>query len=336
MNPSSNAGLEHLEDALRLCFRLFCWAFYFCLMAFALSGVHTVPQGKVAQIQRWGTWLTHVEQPGLHFAFPSFIDRVIVFDIQKRQKIACTAFQPPLLSNNNGSDKALLTADGQLMHSRWTLTYRLEDPQKTFSSFGSVEIADIDRLLESFLKANVIRVSASRSIDNLLSQQDLYRKAVNEQLKNQLDLLGSGLSIESLNLESPDVPSATREAFESVQKAKLNKDQRRQQAINLARQKEQELLAHQSQILGKAYSEAQSIRSSLSAEALNLKALLSQLDPLMQQTWLKCRRQEALQLALQQNVDQTYWIQPGGELRLNLGKDPKIDQLRRAQTQKKP
>ena len=331
----SNEGWEHLEDALKLCFRLFSWAFYLCLLAFAFSGVHTVPQGKIAQIQRMGQWVDAIEQPGLHFAFPSFIDKVIYFDIQKRHKLECSAFQPPLANNNNGSDRALLTSDGQLMHSRWILIYRLENARNTYNNFGSVEPADIDRLLESFLRANVIRVSASRNIDALLSQQDQYRKAVHDELKNQLALMGSGLAIESLSLEAPDVPSATRMAFETVQRAKLNKDQRRQQALNIARQKDQELLAQQSQKLGKATSDAQSIRSSLNAEAMNLKALLEKLDPLMQKTWMDVRRQDALRLALEHNVDQTYWLQPGGEMRLQLGKDPKIDQLRRAQAQPK-
>jgi regulator of protease activity HflC (stomatin/prohibitin superfamily) len=328
-------GWQHLEDALKLCFRLFCWAFYLCLCAFVFSGVHTVPQGKVAQIQRWGRWVEQIEQPGLHFAFPSFIDQVIIFDIQQRRKLECQAFQPPMANANNGSDRALLTSDGQLLHSHWTLIYRLENAAKTYSRFGSVEPADIDRLLESLLKATVIRTSASRNIDDLLTQQDSYRKAVNDTLKLHLHLLDSGLAIETLSLDALDVPSSTRDAFIAVQQAKLNKDQRRQQALNLARQKEQELLAQQSQTLGKALSSSEILRSSLKADAQNVKALVDQLDPKMQQTWLQLRRQEVMQLALKHNVDQSYWLQPGGELRLQMGKDPKIDQLRRVQADKK-
>jgi regulator of protease activity HflC (stomatin/prohibitin superfamily) len=321
---------SHLEEALKLCFRLFQWAFAICIFAFLFSGVHTVPQGQVAKIQRFGKWLPDIEQPGLHFAWPSFMDRVVLFDLQQLQKCELLDFAPASASLVGRTDRALLTAEGQLIHSSWTVYYRLDDPTSYFDNFGHGNTASVRDHVASLLKASVIAQTASVGIDELLQQSSLS-KTVHQDLQQRLDQMSSGMVVASCSLDAVSVPSSTQQSFETVQNELLSQDQRRQRATNQARQKQQQLLAAKNVAIGNAKTEAQRRQSRWQAEAENLKGLLHQVSPSTLNTWFQLKRETIISQALTQNKDQTFWVQQGGELRLQLSKDPHIDRLRREQ-----
>ena len=105
MRPTKEQpGWSQLEDALKWCFRLFKGAFILCVISFFLSGIHTIPQGKMGGVQRLGTWLPELEEPGLHFGFPSLVDRVIIFEPQKRKELNILDFSPAIQQRGGSSD----------------------------------------------------------------------------------------------------------------------------------------------------------------------------------------------------------------------------------------
>jgi membrane protease subunit HflK len=344
MNPQQNQsstdlGWKQLEDALSLCFKLFKIGFAVAALGFLFSGVHTVPQGKIGLIQRLGHWQKHIEEPGLHIAYPPFIDRVLILEPQKREILNIDHFHPELETRTAATNAtALLTGDGQLLHSRWSLTYRVSDPIASFKYFGvPVDNINLYELitpqLEQLTLGAIIRQTGKYSIDDILKNQNSYRRAVTADLRQQLmtQSFGApiGVSIEEFNLQNLNVPSSTKDAFQNVQRQLLYKDQTRQQAIIKRKNIQQKVIAHTSQTLGQAHALAERIKSDLKAEANQVISLQQQDANYLKSTWLPFQLQNLISRAMENNNMQTFWVEPGAELRLELGKDPRIDQLRR-------
>jgi regulator of protease activity HflC (stomatin/prohibitin superfamily) len=335
MRPNKEQpGWSQLEDALKWCFRLFKGAFILCVISFFLSGIHTIPQGKMGGVQRLGTWLPELEEPGLHFGFPSLVDRIIIFEPQKRKELKILDFSPAIQQRGGSSDQVLITGDGQLLHSQWSIVYRVSEPLQMLKAFGIPESHEmlhqrIEATLRQLFLGAVISQTGTRSIDELLSEQRLYRSSVLESLNQKISQAQNGLSIEELSLDQVGVPASTQEAFQGVQRQMLMKDQKRQEALNDSRQQLQQLEAQKSASLGQAKAQAERIKSTLRAEAKNIQFLVEKSDDKLRQAWLDIKLENVLHKGLLSNSEQTFWIEPGGELRLNLNKDPQVEQLRR-------
>jgi regulator of protease activity HflC (stomatin/prohibitin superfamily) len=171
------------------------------------------------------------------------------------------------------------------------------------------------------------------SIEQLLMQQG-FAQRVQAELQYRLAKLQCGIVLENLNLDSISVPARTKAIFEQVSNNILNQDNRRQQAISEAQQKKQKSWTARKEILGEVKTQAQTIRSRWQADADNLKKILDKFSPSTLDTWLELQQQSAISEALDLNQDQTFLIQPGGELRLQLSRDPNIERLRREERDK--
>lgn len=321
---SEQLGLLQLGEALKLCFKLFRWLFFICLIGFLLSGIHTVPQGKVAYIQRFGNWMAEPETPGIHFAFPPFIDKVVIFDLQEQRSLELTQFDAPDAGKNTMSDRALLTGDGQIVHTKWVLTYRIKDPQAIWNLLGSNYDKECNAFLEKILSSLVISQCSKLNIDGLLVQHQKLQSHVTDQLQAALQNLDTGLEIIDLNLIGPRVPPSTVEAFENVQRQLLYNENIRGQAELFANQLYQKIDVAQSQSLGQAKAQAQAIVQQLKGEALAIRTLVNKYDQKTRQAYLEQRLQTALQNAMAKNVEQTFILQPGGERRIQLSSDPEL------------
>jgi len=321
---ADNLGLSQLGAALKLCFKLFRWLFFICLIGFLLSGIHTVPQGKMAYVQRWGSWLTEPEPPGIHFAYPPFIDRVITFDLQEQRRLEIDHFDAPNTGNNSISDRALLTGDGQILHTKWVLTYRIKNPISTWNLLGSKFDKNLNTYLDRLLSSLIIIHCSNSSIDGLLSQHQKLQKNILARFEIQLQQLQTGIEIVDLNLIGPRVPPATVAAFENVQRQLLYNENIRGDAELFADKLYRNIEVAQSQNLGQAKAKANALAQQLKGEALAIKTLVEKYDEETRQAYLAQRLQTALQNAMTNNREQTFVLQPGGERRVQLGPDPEL------------
>ena len=325
-------GLSQLGDALKLCFKLFRWLFFVCLIGFLLSGVHTVPQGKIAYIQRWGSWLAKPENPGIHLAYPPFVDQVITFDLKEQRTLELDQFDVVDAGNGSLSDRALLTGDGQIIHTKWFLTYILKDPTAIWNLLGANYEERLDDFLKKLLSSIIISQCSNTSIDELLSQHQKLQLNVSDQFDAQLQRLQAGLEVNDLNLIGPKVPPSTSEAFENVQRQILYNENIRGQAEVFANRLYRNIEVAYSQIIGQAKAKAKAITQQLKGEALAISTLVDKYDSKTRQAYLEQRLQTALQNAMANNKEQTFILQPGGERRVQLGPDP---ELKRTLQQKK-
>jgi len=328
-NKSSldNLGLDQLGSALELCFKLFRYLFFICLIGFLLSGVHTVPQGKVAYVQRWGAWIEDAETPGIHLSYPPFVDKVIYFDLQEQRTLELDNFDAPEAGRGTMSDKALLTGDGQIIHTRWVLTYTVKNPIDIWNLLGHDFEDKLNPYLSKLLSSLVISECSNSTIDELLSQHQKLQQSVFDRFTIHLQDMKSGIEIIDLNLIGPRVPPSTVESFENVQRQLLYNENIRGEADFFAENLYRKIDVSKSQFIGRAKAQAKAITQQLKGEALAINTLLKKYDKKTREAYLEQKIQTALQNAMANNSEQIYVLQPGGERRIQLGADP---ELRRA------
>src|ERR1044071_4960319 len=141
-----DASSQALSDALRSSFNVVKFLMVVLVGAFILSGVFTVKPNQVAIKLRFGapvgTGAAQLLRPGLHWKFPYPIDDVVYVPVGETHIVTSTAgwyFQTPAEAAAGqkpqaigmlraGVDGYTLTGDGDIIHARATLSYRISDP----------------------------------------------------------------------------------------------------------------------------------------------------------------------------------------------------------------
>jgi regulator of protease activity HflC (stomatin/prohibitin superfamily) len=147
-NPAvvEEVGSRALSDALRSSFVIVKILMVGLVVLFFFSGIFTVPSQERAIILRFGKPVgTGEEQllgPGLHWSFPSPIDEVVRIPIGEVQTVRSTAgwYQTTPEQEATGNEQAqsgtlnpavdgyTLTSDGNIIHLRADLRYRISEP----------------------------------------------------------------------------------------------------------------------------------------------------------------------------------------------------------------
>lgn len=148
-----DAGAQALSDALRSSFIIVRVLLVALIVYFLASGVFTVGSQERAIILRFGEPVRRdgsVELgPGLHFAFPYPVDEVVKMQVDLLQTAQSTAgwyaVTPEQEADNEvpeagpslnpAAEGYAVTGDGNIVHVRATLKYRITEPLKFFFSF---------------------------------------------------------------------------------------------------------------------------------------------------------------------------------------------------------
>lgn len=148
-----DAGAQALSDALRSSFVIVRVLLAALIVYFLASGVFTVGSQERAIILRFGEPVRRggsVELgPGLHFAFPYPVDEVVKMQVDRLQTAQSTAGWYAVTpeqeaanevpeagpSLNPAAEGYAVTGDGNIIHARATLRYRITEPLKFFFNF---------------------------------------------------------------------------------------------------------------------------------------------------------------------------------------------------------
>src|SRR5437879_4782486 len=147
-----DASARALSDALRSSFNVVKLLMGALVAAFVLSGVFTVKPNQVAVKLRFGKAVGagQLLKPGLHWKFPYPIDDVVYVPVGETHTVTSTAgwyaqteeeaFRgqkpQPLGMLRAGVDGYTLAGDGDIIHARATLTYRISDPSSYVFNFA--------------------------------------------------------------------------------------------------------------------------------------------------------------------------------------------------------
>ena len=253
-------GATALAEALRSSFVIVKAVMVVLLLVFLLSGFFKVGPDERAIILRLGkpvgTGEAALLLPGLHWSWPYPIDEYRKVSITGIQRITSSvgwyATTPeaelagtemgPGPSLNPAVDGYALTADGNIIHTRATLTYRIADPITFVFNFVNASNA-VQNALD-----NALHFAATRSlVDDVLTRDVIgFNELVKRRTTELVAKQNLGIIVEQCTVQSIP-PRQLRDAFASVLKAEIA----RSKALNEAR-------SHENQVTNKAGADAQS------------------------------------------------------------------------------
>ncbi len=255
-----DAGSQALSEALHSSFAIVKFVMGLLLLVFIASGFFTVGPQQRAILLRFGKPVGGEAEkallgPGFHWSFPYPIDESVLVSISGIQQVRSTvgwyavtpaqeaAGTEPLagMTLNPAQDGYVLTADGNIVHTRATLTYRINYPIRYTFDFLNASNA-----VQNALDSALIFAASHFAIDDILTRDVLgFREAVRRRVVDLVDRQGLGVAIEQCSVQSVP-PRQVKEAFAEVLKAEVG----RSKTLNDAR-------SYENQVLSKASADSQ-------------------------------------------------------------------------------
>lgn len=229
---------QSLADALRIMLGLLQLGMVVLAVLYVLSGLQFVQEGEQGIRLLFGATQGPALDPGLQMSAPyplgelQRINRGITqMEINKEfwvnvpegtpdgtsiDKLAPTESLKPDL----GGSGSVLTADGNIAHTRWQVAYRREDVLK---NARNVLPSDEDKLVRAAVKRGIVQACAHVPIDELLKQSSDRAASVASRAKavaqDTLTGMDCGIVIDQLTLNQTIPPLWIRTDFARVQSA---------------------------------------------------------------------------------------------------------------------
>ena len=187
------------------------------------SGIRVVESGNEALVLRFGkltgeSYEEQVHGPGLLFAFPYFVDEVIIVPTG-------SVFEQPVTTHYTGDGKELsgieggylITGDQNVAVVSASVKYTISDPVKY-----TLNVADAPALINATVSSAMVNEAAGMDVDDLLTtKKDAYASAVLQFAMEKLHKADAGVTITSIELTQVAVPEEVRYSFESLNAANV-------------------------------------------------------------------------------------------------------------------
>ena len=123
---------------------------------------------------------------------------------------------------NTGSDGS----DYNIVHTKWQLTYQIDDPERFFRNihvedfkpgdiYFDVITKSITPLLKDMFEDSVVTAMVNYTIDEAISSRDRMPIHVKRLLQEKLDIIESGIKVVSVQLTRSECPRQVKDAFEA-------------------------------------------------------------------------------------------------------------------------
>jgi modulator of FtsH protease HflK len=282
-----DAGSQALAEALRSSFAIVKVAMLLMVVAFFSSGFFTVGPQEKAVILRFGRPVGEGEKAllnsGWHWSYPYPIDEVVKIPIRNIQTVNSTvgwyattpeqelsgAELPPGASLNPAVDGYAITADRNIIHTRATLYYHVEDPIRFVFDFVSAS-----NTVQNALNNALLYTAAHFKVDDVLTRDVAgFRDAVLQRVSNLTEQEQLGIVIDQCEVQSIP-PRQLEDVFTRVTTAREN----RNKVLNEAHSYENQVLsqsgAQASSITNAAAADRARFVESITAEAKRFSDLL--------------------------------------------------------------
>jgi membrane protease subunit HflK len=348
-----DAGSQALAEALRGSFAIVKIAMIALVALIFLAGFFTVKPGERAVILRFGKprgeGQNMLLSPGkFYWSFPYPIDQVVRIPISEIQKVTSTTGWYPMshaeemlfdaegteptaggTSLNPLNESYVLTADRNIIHTRATITYHVDDPMKAIFGFaGSTnqqfDLAGISNAVQTAADNALVATAARFNVDDILTLniagfQDAVRHRINELVaREQL-----GVVIESCQVKNA-APRQLADDFRQVTAARQNRDKLIQVALGAQSQTLNEARAQSVSITNSAESARTRYVSGVQSETAAFTNLLAQFQT-NTALYERMKLAEAMPQILS-NADKYFMPQRSDgqarELRLMLNREP--------------
>ena len=239
--PSELARLAApLGRALDVAWQRMHWWVAAMAVLYAFSGVTVVKSDEVAVVLRWGrlvgdTPALQEHGPGLLFAFPKPIDRVVRVPVKHVSELSISELAS--LSNNPEAttldplkEGYAVTGDHNIVHVQMDARYRIRDASAwAFYGPSSEDVLRVE------VTAAMVQSLGEMGIDRALSdgRKDLIAAAA-RRAQAGLDASHSGLELSSLELTRLAPPAPLVQDFDAVQSAYIEAETARKDALAFA------------------------------------------------------------------------------------------------------
>ena len=258
---SDDAGSQALAEALHSSFAIVKVVMVLMVLAFFGSGFFTVGPQENAVILRFGRPVGQGQKAllkaGLHWSFPYPIDEVVKIPITEIQQMKSTigwyfttpeqeliGIEPTTSGSLNPAvDGYVFTADRNIIHTRATLYYHIEDPIRFVFGFESAS-----NTVQNALDNALLYTASHFNVDDVLTRDVAgFRDAVLQRVSDLTEQEQLGIVIDQCELQSIP-PRQLQDVFTRVTSAREN----RNKVLNDAH-------SYENQVLSQAGAQATSI-----------------------------------------------------------------------------
>ena len=232
-----DASSRALSDALKSSFGIVRILMIGLVIVFLGSGFFTVGPQERAVILRFGKPLGEGEKalrgPGFNWALPYPVDEVVRIPITQVQTVNSTVGwyatsaameaagqePPPGESLNPAQDGYVLTADGNVLHVRGTLRYRIKEPglQYVFN-FGNTS-----NLVQNAFNHAIVFAAASYKVDDILTGDFAgFRERVRQRLEDLVERDQLGVVVDQVDIQARP-PRQLQAQFNAVSEAEVKR-----------------------------------------------------------------------------------------------------------------
>jgi len=211
---------------------------YFTAVLIVFSGVYRVESSQTAVVLRFGKLLGNspeqqIKKPGLHFAFPFFIDKVIKIPVHTMQEIEVTTHYKPqgsVISPDIDKNGYVLTGDKNVILIKAKIKYQINDPVR-YTLF----ISDAGKIFDGIISGELTCIVAHSDVDSILtSGRAQLSSDVIQNSQSIINTLKLGVLISGVELTEITAPAETIRYFEEVRNAAIYRATSYQQAQEYA------------------------------------------------------------------------------------------------------
>jgi len=265
-------------NALTSSLRSFRWITVLLFAVYLLSAVTIIQPGEVAMILRFGklagaTRDARIHKPGLLFAWPYPIDRVIRVPIKEEVEVLIQDLWKPLADSGPALDTIdplqegyCLTGDQNILQTRMVAKYRIDDPI-AYALF----LRDPQLLVHDAVMAATSETIAGWRVEDVFRLRDdrLQRNLstlVQETAQVKLNDVSSGIILSSVEFKEIHPPRHLRAEFERAQSARVEKETRRREAEGFAASQIPQAEAERNRLIKEALANATILKARATAE----------------------------------------------------------------------
>jgi len=210
----------------------------FAAVLIALSGVYRVESSQIAVVLRFGKLVGNsgekqIKKPGLHFALPFFIDKVIKIPVHTVQEIEVTTHYKPqglVVSSDIDRNGYVITGDKNVILIKAKVKYQINDPVRYALFTG-----DAAKIIDGIISGELTCIASHSDVDSILtSGRARLSSDVTRNSQNIIDGLKLGVLVSGVELTEITVPAETIRYFEEVRNAAIYKATNYQRAQEYA------------------------------------------------------------------------------------------------------
>ena len=243
-----DAGSQALAEALRSSFVIVKIAMVALVVIIFAAGFFTVGPQEKAVILRFGKPQGEGEKmlldAGLHWSLPYPIDEVVRIPITESLTVKSTVgwwattpemelagTEPPAgPSLDPRIDGYVITADRNIIHTRATVSYTIDDPRAAIFNFVSgtnhqFNLAGISNALQNAANNALILTAARFNVDAILTGNSGFQEAVRRRISELAEREHLGVNFDKLQVQvESKAPRQLKDVFAQVTIARQNYD----------------------------------------------------------------------------------------------------------------